>query len=70
MQAYGVGRDVSELHGELLGRTSCGSTNDWMTLVSGWSHFAGSTTCSGSLGCSGPFDASISVAQQTSSWGL
>ena len=29
-----VGRDESELRGELLGRTSCVSTDVWMTLVS------------------------------------
>ena len=46
--------------GELLGRTSCGCTDDWLALISGWSHCTGSTACSGSSGCSISFDAPIS----------
>ena len=56
-----VGRDESELRGELLGRTSCVSTDVWMTLVSVWSLCAGSTTFSGSLSCSDTFHISISL---------
>ena len=38
-----VGRDVSEVRGELLERTSCGCIDDWLAVVSDWSHCTGST---------------------------
>ena len=56
-----VGRDVSEVREELLERTSGGCIDDWLAVVSDWSHCTGSTTFSGSSGCSGSFDAPISM---------